>query len=319
MTISGQLREFGGQHRPTPERRDAKDISAHDRVAIDRIETMFRKERFRHIGSGRSADVTILDIWGGDSSTRPWVIKEERERTKEQELLGITMENELALHEAAYEAREKARSKNPDVPYAVIPKPLSLLQDEKRRWLLMDYLPGDNLFVHTLRTHLLTFEVDEESRAAIAQMSESEMSDAMVSPTFIATLPARLVADYQDNTIDAIVLEHWRMIALGINRMTRGKSPVLSREQYTAIENTLAALHKAGIHHRDLHAGNIQILPDGTVGIVDFGLALMETGATTEKSRYTIDVGHEFHERKVVLIPDSDALKNFWDVARKSA
>ncbi len=322
MTISGELRGLGD--RPHIERRDAKAASDTDKAAIDRIETMFQENRSVSVGSGRSADVTLFDIWE-DSTLKPWVIKQEVRRTPEQKLLGTTLDDELRYHDAAYRVIENAIAENPGKLFAKIPKPLSLLKDETRQWLLMDYLPGDNLYVHTYRAHLLTFEDNPTERERIKTMNESELAETLMSPTFLYTLPARIVQEYLDNKLDAIDDEKrknelWRMIALGVNRNTKGRSVVLNKEQHEALSNTVAALHKAGIHHRDLHPGNVQILPDGSVGLLDFGMsATIDRDGASEKGLYTVDVGHEFHERKVVFTPDDECLKGFWDVARKIA
>ncbi|MEK7458946.1 MAG: phosphotransferase [Patescibacteria group bacterium] len=317
MTISGELRGMG--NRPHIERRDAKAASDADKAAIDRIETMFQENRSVTVGSGRSADVTLLDIWE-DSTLKPWVIKQEVRRTPEQKLLDTTLDDELRYHDAAYRAIENAIAENPGKQFARIPKPLSLLKDETRQWLLMDYLPGDNLFVHTLRAHLLNFETEETARERIASMSRDELLEELMSETFINTLPARLVQELSDGTIDELGEQHWRMIALGVNRSSKGPSVVFNALQHEALANTIDALHKAGIHHRDLHPGNVQILPDGSVGLLDFGLStITEKDGTKDKGLYTVDVGHEFDDKKVSLLADDECLKGFWDVARKIA
>src|SRR5439155_21972749 len=62
-------------------------------------------------------------------------------------------------------------------------------------------------------------------------------------------------------------------------RLERGAMPL---EESLAIAGQIAdaleAAHEKGITHRDLKPGNIKIKPDGTVKVLDFGLA--KTGGT---------------------------------------
>ncbi|HEY5022095.1 MAG TPA: protein kinase, partial [Gemmatimonadaceae bacterium] len=87
--------------------------------------------------------------------------------------------------------------------------------------------------------------------------------------------------------------EGWLFLAMALYqgetlraRLTRD-GPILVREAVEIarqIAEGLQAAHSAGIVHRDLKPGNVMLLPDGTVRILDFGLAkardqsLSETG-----------------------------------------
>ena len=68
-------------------------------------------------------------------------------------------------------------------------------------------------------------------------------------------------------------------------RIRRGAIPI---EEALAIARQIAdaleAAHEKGIVHRDLKPGNIKIKPDGTVTVLDFGLAKMPEQVTASGS-----------------------------------
>ena len=57
------------------------------------------------------------------------------------------------------------------------------------------------------------------------------------------------------------------------------------------ITDALEAAHERGITHRDLKPGNIMIRPDGTVKVLDFGLAKVGSGFTHDDAAVTVSLG----------------------------
>src|SRR5262249_34904888 len=64
------------------------------------------------------------------------------------------------------------------------------------------------------------------------------------------------------------------------DRIRRGAIPLIEASAILRqIADALKVAHDKGIVHRDLKPGNIKLKPDGTVKVLDFGLAKMQAPA----------------------------------------
>jgi serine/threonine protein kinase len=89
----------------------------------------------------------------------------------------------------------------------------------------------------------------------------------------------------ENDGVSALVMELVEGEELS-QRIARGAIPIdevlpIAKQ----IADALEAAHEQGIIHRDLKPANVKVRPDGTVKVLDFGLAKAQTGSAASAGR----------------------------------
>jgi serine/threonine-protein kinase len=102
-----------------------------------------------------------------------------------------------------------------------------------------------------------------ETRALVMELVEG--------PTLAELIAGQPAADgsQASRTSAASVSEPWRPVGVGPHRISINDALPIARQ----IAEALVAAHEQGIVHRDLKPANVKVRDDGTVKVLDFGLA----------------------------------------------
>jgi len=139
-------------------------------------------------------------------------------------------------------------------------------------WLGLDVLLGRPVAVKTLR--------GETPRASDRFLLEARALAAIRSPGVVRILDFGTAPD----GAVFMVMEHVDGLTLA-GRLTDG--PLTESETLALIASvarSLSTVHSAGIVHRDIKPANIMLNPDGTVILVDFGIAVSPDGPRLTRS-----------------------------------
>lgn len=313
-----------GVQSPRPElvRSDSHELSPTEQEMVAAIERRIALGDFHTIGQGRSADVYKLDIWDEPEveqlGLRPWVIKSELRPTLQKTAVGNTLETEMLLQQTAHDIIAAAQEQSPDLPFARIPKPISLFCDTERQWLLMEYMEGDTLFERAVRAWVMRFrdpsfvdERDEPDGPPLHAWHRDRLIRALQDNDLAPMLPQRPgpVDPAAERDVDEQVFPGLALVARRERADVHGEEfGILTPRQFQALKNTLVALHKAGFWHRDVHPSNVVLLEADEVALIDFGLSLHDP----ERLRRSVDPHDRLYELEsafgMVLLPKDDQL-----------
>jgi len=140
------------------------------------------------------------------------------------------------------------------------------------------YLAEDTNLKRRVALKFLQGETADRPAAAARLLREARAASALDHP-HIATIyeigdhagqPFIAMAHYEGETLEA--------------RLGRGRMSMVEVARIVAeVADALAAAHAAGIVHRDLKPSNVMLTGPGSVRVLDFGLAKIETAETATK------------------------------------
>lgn len=314
-----------------------RELTPSQRLIVDSIRERHKAGRSTTLGEGRSGKVVKIDFWDEKSAEQltPWVVKSEHHRTREQDLLNIELDDEMELQETAFRIIEAAKKRNPEVPYASIPRPLALFYESVKssdtphnkptRWLIMEAVEGETVFERTLKEFLRRFIDEPAEREAISKMQKEELIERILEDDVIHMLPPRFLDEINSGLPmregrEDIDERHCIGIALQTHKYLSGPTTILNMDQWNALKNTIDELHRKGLHHRDLHPSNIMLTNDGGVAIIDFGLSVHNEHEKNQRNVYAVEtLDGQFGSRIVRLPVDNKSLDDLYKIAKKVA
>jgi serine/threonine protein kinase len=109
-----------------------------------------------------------------------------------------------------------------------------------------------------------------------------------------------------------LVTEHIQGTTLGERLLQSKMMPLEAARVVRDIASALYYVHSNGILHRDLTPSNIVLRPDGSVVLLDFGLAVREEELLQREGEVAGTLGHQSPDTILGMLPDMDARSDVW-------
>lgn len=312
---SGELRGYKSlsdrqEHDRENNRFESEQLSEGDKRVVKAIEDRISKGQYERVGLGNAGEVIILNVWeNGDPNSeteKPWVIKKMRVPNHardangdilphERQRFAEAFEHEMKMHDIAYSLLEDFRKQYPQVDVARIPKPLAGFATENEFYQVMEYIPGESLLDVTVRKWLtqyyeegdvlpdsvMTPSMKQKPKRPFEQWGRKELLSALHDDKVIFMLPPSTRDKINDGGgIDASLFAE--LVGQSRSKFPE-KYPFITEQQGDQIIRTMILLHRKGFWHRDLHANNIMLSPDGQAHIIDFGFSLYDPDRRTRE------------------------------------
>lgn len=276
----------------------ARHIEEAPEIDPDAIEEI-RQAKGVEIKTGSQADFYLLP-------NRPlglkWISRADHRFTKADI---SAEEKEFQMQVLFYVAAEKWKEKFPDKGIQ-IPRPWScLISDSKdiknqTPWISMEALEGETLF-HKMFKHIIRKAYDEYTNTDPNKPWESGSQkyhdlknldaiperqidisslDEISDQELIGTVQKLLILPNANEISDPAQKEaQQNQNEQRIYKAANNLGFELDPEKIKNLREFIAFANSLGLYHRDLHAKNVFILPNGDFGIIDFGTAeLVESG-----------------------------------------
>lgn len=161
-------------------------------------------------------------------------------------------------------------------------------------YLARDTRTGQSVAVKLLHPHVAT---DGESRTRFER--EASLMRALETPHFVHVFDHGqegerpfLVMEYVDgSTVKALIADNGKVPvrrALAVGRQ---------------VAEGLSAIHRRGVIHRDIKPLNIMVRPDGSIKVMDFGIAKAANMSTLTKTGYMVGTPHYIAPEQAVGNP----------------